>query len=76
MTPKLIPVANLGSADDEMVRLHSIVSALLEAADVYPFCPIAHWVEHGPVASILSEERRSRQHAATNGGSAQCGEQA
>ncbi|HMZ57119.1 MAG TPA: hypothetical protein PKN13_15510 [Accumulibacter sp.] len=68
MTEKLIRVGDPESAEDEIVRLHSIVSALLHTADTHPFCPIAHWVGHGPVAFILSEERISRQRAATNGG--------
>lgn len=41
----------------EIRRLLLIADAVLHAADSYPFFPIAHWAEHGPVATLLSELR-------------------
>lgn len=58
MTEKLITVGDLRLAQEKMFRLQAIVSALLRAAGTDPYCSIAHWVEHGPVSAILSEERR------------------
>lgn len=54
----------LGDAIAEIERLRAIVSAIVDGAHAYPFCPIGHWVEHGPVNNELrsvTEETRQRE---------------
>jgi hypothetical protein len=52
-----VPKSWCEEASLEIRRLRLIADAVLHAAESYPFCPIAHWAEHGPVATLLAELR-------------------
>ncbi|OPZ09991.1 MAG: hypothetical protein BWZ07_02904 [Alphaproteobacteria bacterium ADurb.BinA280] len=52
-----VPKSWCEEASLEIRRLRLIADAVLHAAESYPFCQIAHWAEHGPVATLLAELR-------------------